>query len=256
MTMPEVIDLMAGMKGYVNGRTLATVNQIIAISQEWSFLEADFTFDASADLDAQVNRLLILLSDAIMEETERRAGLTTDEESRETALIWARRPIDGQDTTWRLDRHCSDLKFALEGYLAVCFARHIAGTEIFGGVTAFLNSPNTWRPMRESLADPEFRSRFVADAGFHFGRGVAADPRDGLTLVAQTFINEAHQRGVLSEYSRMPGVIGYRVHRGSSYDCPECDDLCRGIHPLDEQVLPAHPRCVCYTTPVRAEDLF
>ena len=48
----------------------------------------------------------------------------------------------------------------------------------------------------------------------------------------------------------MPGIIGYRVHRGSTYDCEECDELCIGIHPLDDQVLPAHPRCMCYTTPV------
>lgn len=256
MTMPEVIDLMAGMRAYVNGRTLAAVNQVIALSQAWDFLGENFTFDASADLDAEVNRLLVQLSDAIMEETERRAEAAADEETRETALIWARRAMDGHDTVWRLDRHCSDLKFALEGYLAVCFARNIAGPEVFGGVTAFLNSPNTWAPMREAAQGTSFRSRFASEGGIHFGRGVATDPREGMTLVAQTFINEAHQKATLEGYARTRGVIGYRVHRGSSYDCPECDDLCRGIHPLGEQVLPAHPRCVCFTTPVRAEDLF
>lgn len=47
------------------------------------------------------------------------------------------------------------------------------------------------------------------------------------------------------EYGQESGAVGYFVHRGSSYDCPVCDDLCGYIHPLDTMVIPAHPNCAC-----------
>ena len=47
------------------------------------------------------------------------------------------------------------------------------------------------------------------------------------------------------EYGQESGAVGYFVHRGSSYNCPVCDDLCGYIHPLDTMVIPAHPNCAC-----------
>ena len=255
MTIREVTALMAQMKGRVSAHTRRTANLIIALAMQYSFLGTSFTFDADDDLDRQVNLLLVQLSDAIEEDAEERAAKTTSEEDRETALAWAHRPQDGQDPTERLDAHSSALKLALEGYLAVCFANAWTKGAITAQVNRFLASPNMWPPAKEAFGDNRYRAPFISERGFHGGPGVAADPRKGMTLVGQGIISETYQRGVILSYERMPGVIGYRVHRGSTYDCPECDDLCRGIHFLDETVLPAHPRCCCYTTPVRASDI-
>lgn len=255
MTIKEVADLMATMTRRVSYHTRRTVNLIISLAIQYSYLGTSFTFDTDDDLDHQVNLLLVQLSDAIAAEAEEKAASTTDEEDREQALAWARRTMDGEDTTERLDRHCSDLKLALEGYLAVCFASAWDKARILGQAGAFLNSPNTWPPMREAFGDNHYRAPFVSERGFHFGKGMPTDARKGLTLVSQGIINSTFQRGTILGYQRDPSIIGYRVHRGSDYDCPLCDDLCRGIHFLDEQVLPAHPRCMCYTTPVKATDL-
>lgn len=46
------------------------------------------------------------------------------------------------------------------------------------------------------------------------------------------------------------GAYGYIGVRGSSYDCPYCDSLCGYIIPIETQVFPAHPRCVCGMIPV------
>lgn len=46
------------------------------------------------------------------------------------------------------------------------------------------------------------------------------------------------------------GAYGYIGVRGSSYDCPHCDSLCGYIIPIETQVFPAHPRCVCGMIPV------
>ena len=85
--------------------------------------------------------------------------------------------------------------------------------------------------------------------GAKYGKGTPESILKGLTLTNQTMVNQAYQYGRILRY-RHDGAIGYRVYRNSTYDCPVCDELCIGIHPLDEIVLPAHPRCVCYTKPV------
>lgn len=255
MTIREVAELMAQMKGRVSLHTRRTANLIISLAMQYSYLGTSFTFDTTDDLDRQVNILLVQLSDAIAEDAETRAGKTVEEEDRERALIYARRPRDGRDPTERLDAHCSDLKFALEGYIAVCFAAALNKTAIIGGINAFLNSPNTYPMMREAFGDNRYRATFVSERGFHFGQGMPTDPRKGMTLVAQTFISETYHHGTLIGYGRIPGVIGYKVYRGSTYDCEVCDELCIGIHPLDEQVLPAHPRCMCHTAPVTIADV-
>ena len=53
------------------------------------------------------------------------------------------------------------------------------------------------------------------------------------------------------EYGQEIGAVGYFVHRGSSYNCPVCDDLCGYVHDITTMVIPAHPRCCC-----RAEFVF
>ena len=255
MTMDEVISLMAQLKGRVNTRTLNAAREIITLAQQYSFLGPDFTFDYDDDLDHQVNLLLVKLSDDIAEEMESRAIKTTEEDQREEALAWAWRPQDGEDPQWRLDRHCSDLKYALEGYVAVCFANGLTGGRLFAYLAAFLASPDTWPMLKEARQETaRYKSTFVNE-GLHRGRGVNTDPIKGMTLVAQTFVNETYQKATLLSYMEDATIIGYKVHRGSTYDCEECDELCRGIHPLDETVLPAHPRCCCYTTPVRVTDI-
>lgn len=47
------------------------------------------------------------------------------------------------------------------------------------------------------------------------------------------------------EYGKENGAVGYYVHRGSSYNCPVCDDLCGYLHSLKTMVVPAHVNCVC-----------
>lgn len=49
---------------------------------------------------------------------------------------------------------------------------------------------------------------------------------------------------------RSRGIAGYIGVRMSTYDCPLCDSLCGYFIPIDIQVFPAHPRCVCGMIPV------
>ena len=110
--------------------------------------------------------------------------------------------------------------------------------------------------MRDAFAHyTDYNASVIQSRGFHFGRGVNTNPIEAITIYEQNRVMIGYQRSVLLDYQRDGSIVGYKVHRGSDYDCPVCDELCVGIHLIDEQVLPAHPHCCCWTTPVRASDL-
>ena len=255
MTRDEVIELMAWVKGRVNGLALRTVNEIIAIAQNYAFLGKEFTFDYDKDLDDAVNDLLIQFTDAVLEEVGDAVAARVKEEDREQVLAYIGRQNDGADPEERLDKHASQLKALLAAFLAVGFARNFDMERILADVPAFLAAPNQYQDMRDAFFDYGYKSRLIQQGGAHFGKGNPDNPILGATTVAGTMIIEAKHFDDILQYGKDPTIIGYRVHRGSGYDCPYCDELCVGIHFLDEIVLPAHPRCMCYTTPVRASDL-
>lgn len=256
MDRSDLARLMATMEGRVDRRTLETARKVLEAAFAYGYLGGRFTFSANADLDEEVNRLLLALSDDILADIDEGCVEDVPEDDRDAVLLFARRPIGGKDVTERVDSHASRLKYLLEGYLAVCFASGFSKAAILGDVSRFLHAPNAWPPMQEAYADPEgFAPAAIRSRGYHFGRGVDSDPSRGLALVLSTTVNGAWQYEALLGYQRNPDVIGYKVHRGSDYDCPECDELCIGIHPLDEIVLPAHPHCMCYTTPVRRGEI-
>lgn len=254
MTRDEVIRLMTRMKGRVNGLALQSVNEIIAIAMNYSFLGRDFTFDQNKDLDDAVNDLLIQFTDAVLEEVGDSIASRVDEEDRERVLAYIGRSEFGEDPEERIDRHGSQLKSLLEAYLAVGFAMQWDRERLVAGLTEFLAAPNQYADMRDAFFDHDYKSRLIRQGGAHFGRGNPDNPILGVTLVATNMINQAYQYDTLLQYSKNSDIIGYRVKRGSGYDCEYCDELCVGIHPLDEIVLPAHPRCMCYTVPVFSSD--
>ena len=258
MTIDQVTSILTGIRGRVTSETLDTIRKILVITQEYSFLGERFTFDASKDLSDQVNQLLIQLSDAMLEEADKRTLKTIEnDDDDETVLAWILREFNGESNEERMDKHSSALRFLLEGYLAVSFANKLTNSHILGDVLRYLANPYGWEPMKEAFEHPErWASEIIQSRGFHFGRGNATNPIDAMTNMIQFEVLDGYQHEVLLEYGRDEDIIGYTVHRGSGYDCETCDEVVAyGVYSLYEQVLPVHPRCMCYTTPVRASEL-
>lgn len=69
-----------------------------------------------------------------------------------------------------------------------------------------------------------------------------------MTVIGQDLINRSYQYARLEQF-RKQGITHYRTVRGSTYHCPLCDEMAKLIWPVEEVVLPYHPRCVCI--PVR-----
>ena len=256
MTRQEMIALLASLEGKVRRQTMARIWAIFERAYPFSYLGSKFTFSSDKDLDRQVNALLLALADEILADIRDTTIRDVDEEDRNAVIAFAMRAINGRDVTERVDSHASRIKYLLEGYIAVCFANGFSEADILGNTSRFLSEPNTWPPMRDAFANAdEYKSGHIRSRGFHFGRGFDLDPIKGLILVVATSVNAGWQYNAVLGYRRNGNVIGYRIHRGSDYDCAVCDELCATVHPLDEIVLPAHPHCVCYTTPVMAGEI-
>lgn len=48
------------------------------------------------------------------------------------------------------------------------------------------------------------------------------------------------------DFAKRNGAKGYRVYRGSSYPCSDCQTNVGFIHDMSENVLPVHANCHCY----------
>lgn len=77
-----------------------------------------------------------------------------------------------------------------------------------------------------------------------YGKGIFRNAYENIVRNASQVISIAWGKAE-QEYGKENGAVGYYVHRGSSYNCPVCDDLCGYLHSLKTMVVPAHVNCVC-----------
>lgn len=77
-----------------------------------------------------------------------------------------------------------------------------------------------------------------------YGKGYYRNAYQNIVRNAKQVISLAWGKAE-QEYGKESGAIGYKVHRGSSFPCQVCDDLCGYVHSLDTMVIPAHVNCIC-----------
>jgi hypothetical protein len=254
--MNRVVEEMAKAKGDVERRLREKVSEIIRKCSAYANLGYSFTFDI-ADLADKVNMSLIALSDAILEDIEERAERAIEyaeaEDDKDAILLYIRREIDGQDIVQRIDKHCSTLRYFLEGWIAIGMVNKIKEHELTNFVLQYIDNPFA-SPLWQEAFNAGYLSTAIRSRGYSYGKGNQRNVLSALTEIERYAINEAFQLGSVLKYGKM-GAIGYRVHRGSTYDCPSCDGLTRQVWPLDTMVLPNHPRCMCYSTPVFSDEI-
>lgn len=249
--MDRVIREMAKAQEDVERQFRIYIPEIIRECAAFAYLGKYFTFDYTSELDDTINARLIALSDAIMEDIEARARKAIEyaeaEEDEDAILFYIRRPIEEQDIIQRLDKHCSTLRFFLEGWIAIGMVNKINEYELTDIILSHIDNP---------LASPLWQEAFNAGylstsirGEYSFGKGNQRNVLSALSEIERYAINEAFQYGKILGYGKK-GAIGYVIHRGSSYDCPHCDSNCGFVIPLNDIRVPQHNRCVCFTTPV------
>lgn len=250
--MDRVIEEMAKAKGDVERRLRAKIPEIIKECSAFAYLGKTFTFDADKDLENRVNQRLIELSDEILADIESRARkaiqYAEEEDDEDIILPYIRREINGEDIVSRLDKHCSTLRYFLEGWIAIGMVNKLKGYELTNQILSYIDNPFA-SPLWQEAFNAGYLSNAIRSQGYTLGKGNQRNVLSALTEIARYSINEAFQYGRFLKYGK-DGAIGYTIHRGSNFDCPYCDSFCGIVHPLDVCLLPLHPRCCCYSTPV------
>lgn len=250
--MQRVIEEMSKAKSDVERRLRKCIPEIIRECSAFGYLGKNFTFDVS-NLSDKVNQRLISLSDEILsdiEERARRASEYAEEEDEWTPLIlpYITRQIGEEDMVQRLDKHCSTLRYFLEGWIAIGMVNKLQEYELTNNIFAYLDNPLA-SPLWKEALNAGYLSNAIRSGSYIYGKGNQRNVLKALTEIEQYAINESFQYGRLLHYGKT-GAIGYMIHRGSTYDCPHCDSNCGFVIPLNDIRVPQHPRCVCWTEPV------
>ena len=253
--MERVIEEMTKAKGDIERELRKYIPEIIRECMAFAYLGKTFTFDI-LDLSDRVNQRLIALSDAILDDIEERAKkaikYAEEEDDEDAILLYINRKIGEEDMVQRLDKHCSTLRYFLEGWIAIGFVNKISEYELTTHILSHIDNPIA-SPLWQDALNAGYLSTSIGGVYGH-GKGNQKNILIALTEIEQYAINEAFQYGRVLNYKKM-GAIGYRTFRQSSYPCEYCDELTMQIWPLDVMVLPAHPRCVCRSEPVFAEEI-
>lgn len=79
-----------------------------------------------------------------------------------------------------------------------------------------------------------------------YGRGIYRSAYSNIIRNAQGTVAIAWGREARN-FARRNGAVGFRIHRGSSFPCPICEEAAATFHSINETPPPLHARCVCYT---------
>ena len=252
--MDRVIDLMAKAKGDVEGRLRDSIPEIIRECMAFAYLGKNFIFDV-ADLSDRVNQRLISLSDEILDDIEARARkaieYAEEEEDEDAILLYIKRQIGEEDIVQRLDKHCSTLRYFLEGWIAIGMVNKLKEYELTNNILSYIDNPFA-SPLWQEAFNAGYLSTAIRSRGYSYGKGNQRNVLSALTEIERYAINEAFQYGRLLHYGKT-GAIGYIIHRGSNFDCPHCDSNCGFVIPLDDIRLPQHNRCCCWSEPVYSQ---
>lgn len=252
--MDRVIGEMAKAKDDVERRLRQYIPEIIRECMAFGYLGKNFTFDVS-DLSDRVNSRLIALSDAILDDIESRAKRTIsyaeEEDDEDAILLYIKRKIGEEDIVQRLDKHCSTLRYFLEGWIAIGMVNKIKEYELTNNILSYINNPFA-SPLWQEAFNAGYLSTAIRSRGYSYGKGNQRNVLAALTEIERYAINEAFQYGRLLHYGKT-GAIGYIIHRGSSYDCPHCDSNCGFVIPLNDIRLPQHNRCCCWSEPIYSQ---
>lgn len=235
-----LLDALSGAKTDAREQYDRAVNAVLNVA--WSFRNEEFQWEDYPELNDRVNEILRDLSDECIEDAEVRARdllrrLDLDDWEDES-LQYAMRGTGEDSVLFRLDMQASHLKELLAGWLitAAISGLSIARTRVL--IYSYMNSPS---------ASEEWRGAGLAKPGW--GSGYAVNVLNGMAVIMQDMINAAYQYAK-QEGFRRDGAVGYRIERGSDYDCPLCDSYVGPVYPVGEMILPIHPRCVCIPVPV------
>lgn len=251
-SLDDLVRRMAKCRSTAKAEIRKKIDVILTICEPYRNMGYSFTFDTAGDLGKDVNRILILLSDALLEDfTELASG--EDNEDRHGAIAYATGTRNGMTAQQRLDRHCARLRHVIEGWIAIAFVTGLDKQKASAKIWRYMSNPFGMQEWADALKDAKYKASILAEGDLNRKPGLLNALLPAISLVGEGIVNDAHCYETIMEM-RESGAERYGVRRGSDFPCRACDEVCLKTYPVTEIVVPVHPRCVCQTFPVYSED--
>lgn len=213
------------------------LRELIDLAFKYREMGADFLWERDPDLFDEATRICRNLSDELAEKAKAIArGLFEDSlEEYDLDESWDRGAgDDAVPVISRFDMEGSHLLDLLEIWVALAFIHSLTRGELRVLISRFLSNP---------FASPLWRG-IPADA-LKWGRGYSRNIIDQISVIGQDAIISAYRHAEWMQ-AMARGADYYIRHRGSGYDCPECDSLCGRPIPIYIPFEWTHARCMCW----------
>lgn len=254
--LSALVALIAKLKIKTDAKLRTTIREIINLSYQYPYHNKQFTFDKDKTLEDNVNKLLIDLTDSIINDIDdysaQSQAIAKNEEDNDLIISFIHQEINGEDLTQRLDKHMTRLKNSLEAFVAIGFANFLTESDLYNAFLRNIRNPFAWHYMQEAYKDPLYEAISIKEKGFAVGKYIDRDIEKAIGLVISGALIGSYDYALQLRYQR-EGAIGWTTMRGSTYDCALCDSMVGAFHPMTEIFYGWHPRCLCILTPIFAE---
>lgn len=251
-SLDELVRMMAKCRNDVETELRKKIDVILTLCEPYRSYGYAFTFDKSGDLDRDVNRILVILSDALLEDfSDRAKGMAHEDDGK--AVAYAIGDRNGMTAQQRLDRHCSRLRYILEGWIAISFVNGWDKQQTKNRIMRYVGNPFGMPDWADALTDTRYEATILAEGDLNRKPGLLNSIIASMSLVGEGIVNDAYCYDAINEMAKA-GVERYGVRRASDFPCNACDEVCMHTYPITQIVVPVHPRCVCQTFPVYSED--
>lgn len=212
--------------------------KIVKVALKYQIEPKLFRFSANSKMNDEINALLEELKLLLQDETY----LLCQEYNKENGEIvgYINRNIEGKTFKERLNIYVHRFKMELEGAIALGLIASLSEKQIVEQIAKFMNAPYN-NPHYNDYWGVGMKASRARTKGISYGVGRYNASRNMLELLLRFTISSTWMHFYGLDH---PDSIGFVSMRGSSYDCPYCDEKV-GFHPIEEYQGQWHPRCKC-----------
>lgn len=158
------------------------------------------------------------------------------------------RDVGGKTLKQRIGVYGNRFETEADMWTAVGLINKYSKKKIEAAITSHLDAPYSSRLFLMSIG--KGISQRLKYGTPHFGKGQDRSAVSMLERLAVSTLGDAMREAEWDIWGDDSNIIGFEVHRGSSYPCSLCDSMC-GFHMKTYADLPPyHARCCCYAVPV------
>ena len=162
-----------------------------------------------------------------------------------------KRKVNGMGLSERVWKLADGFKDQVELAIDVNIKRGARATK---DLEKLVNLPQEMFQAIADIEDEDVRRKILADV--RTGRGVYKSLQANAYRLMRTENNMAYRESDWQRWQSMDFVVGYTIHRTNNEDkfkCPLCDEL-EGDYPKQFKFVGWHPQCMCFVTPIIADD--